>query len=128
MSTFYAILMLAVTVGIVVQTSQDSWTSPNALFIMVIAAIFMLAGILHPEEFLCVIPGALYFLCIPSGFLLMFIYSMINMNVVSWGTREIIKKVRYDGNTFRDAILLSLQCLVLFLDNLQQCRRNRLLY
>lgn len=91
MSTFYAILMLAVTVGIIVQTSQDSWTSPNAMFIMVITGIFVLAGLLHPEEFMCLIPGVLYFLCIPSGFLLLFIYSMINMNIVSWGTREIPK-------------------------------------
>ena len=51
--------------------------------------IFVLAGLLHPEEFMCLIPGVLYFLCIPSGFLLLFIYSMINMNIVSWGTREI---------------------------------------
>ncbi len=91
MSTFYAILMLAVTVGIVVQTSQDSWTSPNAMFIIVVMGIFILAGLLHPEEFMCLIPGVLYFLCIPSGFLLMFIYSIINMNIVSWGTREIPK-------------------------------------
>ena len=67
MSTAYAILMLAVTVGIVVQTSQDSWTSPNAMFIVVITAIFVLAGLLHPEEFMCLMPGVLYFLCFPSG-------------------------------------------------------------
>jgi len=67
MSTMYAILMLAVTVGIVVQTSQDSWTSPNAMFIIVITTIFILAGLLHPEEFMCLMPGLLYFLCIPSG-------------------------------------------------------------
>ena len=91
MSTFYAILMLAVTVGIIVQTSQDSWTSPNALFIITISGIFVLAGLLHPEEFMCLFPGTLYFLCIPAGFLLLFIYSMINMNIVSWGTREIPK-------------------------------------
>ena len=91
MSTFYAILMLAVTVGIVVQTSQDSWTSPNAMFIIVLTGIFMIAGVLHPEEMLCLVPGILYFLCIPSGFLLLFIYSMCNMHVVSWGTREIAK-------------------------------------
>ena len=83
--------MLAVTVGIVVQTSQDSWTSPNAMFIMIITCIFVTAGVLHPEELMCLVPGVLYFLCIPSGFLLLFIYSMINMNVVSWGTREIAR-------------------------------------
>ncbi|XP_013398991.1 uncharacterized protein LOC106165353 [Lingula anatina] len=91
MSTFYAILMLAVTVGIVVQTAQDTWTSPNAMFIIVLIGIFLLAGLLHPEEFLCLVPGTLYFLCIPSGFLLLFIYSLVNMNVVSWGTREMPK-------------------------------------
>ncbi|ELT98539.1 hypothetical protein CAPTEDRAFT_177712 [Capitella teleta] len=91
MSTAYAILMLAVSVGIVVQTAQDSWTSPNAMFIMVITGIFLLAGLLHPEEFMNLIPGILYFLCIPSGFLLLFIYAMINMKNVSWGTREMIK-------------------------------------
>ncbi len=39
------------------QTSQDSWTSPNAMFIMVIMGIFLLAGLLHPEEFFCLVPG-----------------------------------------------------------------------
>jgi len=28
-------------------------------------------------------------LCINTGFLLLFIYAMINMNIVSWGTREV---------------------------------------
>ena len=63
--------------------------SPNAMFIMIVVGIFTLAGFLHPEEFMCLVPGILYFLCIPSGFVLLFIYSMVNMNVVSWGTREI---------------------------------------
>jgi len=27
--------------------------------------------------------------CTASGFLLLFIYAMINMNIVSWGTREV---------------------------------------
>ena len=59
------------------------------MFIMIVVGIFTLAGFLHPEEFMCLVPGILYFLCIPSGFILLFIYSMVNMNVVSWGTREI---------------------------------------
>jgi len=110
MSTAYAILMLAVTVGIVVQTSQDSWTSPNAMFIIVITGIFVCAGLLHPEEFMCLMPGVLYFLCIPSGFLLLFIYAMINMNVVSWGTREVLKvdeleTVKIKGDSLRDRFL-----------------------
>ncbi|CAC5411927.1 CHS1 [Mytilus coruscus] len=40
------------------------------------------------QEFLCLIPGLLYFLAIPSMCMLMFLYSIGNLNVVSWGTRE----------------------------------------
>ncbi|XP_055081208.1 chitin synthase chs-1-like [Periophthalmus magnuspinnatus] len=32
--------------------------------------------------------GFLYLLCIPSAYLLLSIYSLVNMNSVSWGTRE----------------------------------------
>ena len=63
------------------------------MFIIVVTGIFVFAGLLHPEEFMNLIPGVLYFLCIPSGFLLMFIYAMINMKNVSWGTREMPNKV-----------------------------------
>lgn len=34
-----------------------------------------------------------------AGFLLLFIYAMINMNVVSWGTREVPRAVDPDGAT-----------------------------
>ena len=36
--------------------------------------------------------GTLYLLCIPSGYLLLVIYSLCNLHVVSWGTREVPKK------------------------------------
>lgn len=35
-----------------------------------------------------IIYGLMYFICIPSGYLLLTIYSLVNMNNVSWGTRE----------------------------------------
>jgi chitin synthase len=34
----------------------------------------------------------LYLLVIPSGYLLLVIYSLCNLHVVSWGTRETPKK------------------------------------
>lgn len=37
-------------------------------------------------------PGVLYFLSIPSMYLLLILYSLINLNVVSWGTRETVQK------------------------------------
>lgn len=35
-----------------------------------------------------IIYGLIYFICIPSGYLLLIIYSLVNMHIVSWGTRE----------------------------------------
>merc|ERR1719490_580962 len=34
----------------------------------------------------------MYLLCIPSMYLLLIIYSITNLNVVSWGTREVAVK------------------------------------
>ncbi|RCN29554.1 Chitin synthase [Ancylostoma caninum] len=49
---------------------------------------FVTAAILHPLEFTCIIPGILYFLAIPSMYMLLPIYSICNLNTVTWGTRE----------------------------------------
>ena len=40
------------------------------------------------QEFYCILHGALYFLAVPSMSMLLIIYSICNMHVVSWGTRE----------------------------------------
>lgn len=50
--------------------------------------LYVITAALHPQEFSLVIYGLLYFLCIPSGYLLLAIYSIVNMNNVTWGTRE----------------------------------------
>jgi chitin synthase len=92
MSASYAIIMMCVLVGTTIQIAEDSWTSPNAIFLMLLVFIFFVAAITHPQEFWCIVPGMLYFLCIPSGYLLLLIYSLCNLNIVSWGTREVEKK------------------------------------
>lgn len=47
-------------------------------------------------EFTCVIPGILYFLAIPCMYMLLIIYSVCNLHIVSWGTREV--KSKEDAN------------------------------
>jgi chitin synthase len=79
---------MAVVVGTTIQIAEDSWTSPNAVFLMLLFSIFFIAACMHPQEFWCIVPGLLYFLCIPSGYLFLLIYSLCNLNIVSWGTRE----------------------------------------
>lgn len=55
------------------------------LFISVVAGVMIIAGILHPQEFFDLASGILYFLTIPSGYLLLTIYMLTNMHNVSWG-------------------------------------------
>ncbi|CAG5120237.1 unnamed protein product, partial [Candidula unifasciata] len=87
-SAVYSLLMMAVIVGTAVQIAEDTIISPNALFLLMLIAIFILSAAFHPQEFFCLLPGALYFLALPSGYVLLMVYSMCNLHVVSWGTRE----------------------------------------
>ncbi|XP_056254592.1 chitin synthase chs-1-like [Seriola aureovittata] len=89
MSIIYAFLMLVVTMSIIGSMVKDKTIlTPSSMFIIVMAMIYVITAIMHPQEFPLVFYGFLYILCIPSAYLLLTIYSMVNMNNVSWGTRE----------------------------------------
>lgn len=92
MSAAYALLMMAVLVGTSIQLSEDGIGSPSSIFLIALSGSFFIAAVLHPQEFWCVVPGLLYFLSIPSMYLLLIIYSLVNLNVVTWGTREVQTK------------------------------------
>ena len=88
MSAAYALLMMAVFVGTAIQMTEDGLASPSAIFFCALSGSFVVAALLHPQEFSCLAPAFLYLLSIPCMYLLLIVYSLINMNVVSWGTRE----------------------------------------
>lgn len=92
LSTGYALIMMAVIVGTALQLGEDGIGSPSAVFLITLTGSTFIAACLHPQEFWCVVPGTLYLLSIPSMYLLLIIYSLINLNVVSWGTREVPTK------------------------------------
>nr|AUS84047.1 chitin synthase-1 [Tetranychus cinnabarinus] len=92
MSACYALLMMAVFVGTAIQMAEDGVTSPSAVFFMALSGSFVVAALLHPQEFHCLYPCLLYFLSIPCMYLLLMIYSLVNLNVVTWGTREVQSK------------------------------------
>lgn len=95
LSTAYAMIMMAVIVGTALQLGEDGIGSPSAIFLISLSGSFFIAACLHPQEFLCIIPGIIYLLSIPSMYLLLILYSIINLNVVSWGTREVqVKKTK----------------------------------
>lgn len=92
LSTFYAFVMMVVFVGVIITAATKSPYHPSVLVITVLILIFIVAGIFHPLELFCLPSGILYLLVIPSGYLLLVIYSLANLHVVSWGTRETPKK------------------------------------
>lgn len=95
LSTGYALIMMAVIVGTALQLREDGIGSPSAIFLIAMTGSFFIAACLHPQEFWCIVPGVIYLLSIPSMYLLLILYSIINLNNVSWGTREVaVKKTK----------------------------------
>lgn len=102
LSTGYALIMMAVIVGTALQLREDGIGSPSAIFLIAMTGSFFIAACLHPQEFWCIVPGIIYLLSIPSMYLLLILYSIINLNVVSWGTREVaVKKTKKVKGCFR---------------------------
>ncbi|VDI08202.1 chitin synthase [Mytilus galloprovincialis] len=91
-SAIYSFIMMVVLVGCLITAVQQSPFHPSVIFLGSMVFIFVFAAVIHPWEFHCIFYGLLYFVSIPSGFLLLIIYSLCNMNSVSWGTREVAKK------------------------------------
>ncbi|KAI6196724.1 Chitin synthase [Aphelenchoides besseyi] len=87
-SAIFAMLMTAVIVGTMLQIQKDGITSPHSIFLITVTTSFTVSAVLHPLEFTCILPALLYFLAIPCMYMLLPIYSICNLNSVSWGTRE----------------------------------------
>ena len=99
---------MLVLVGIFMQMNQDGLCAPVSIFFFFIAGTFVLAAILHPQEFFCIVHGFIYFLAIPSMYMLLLIYSYINLHVVSWGTRE-VKQTQTDKQKEEERLFLEEQ-------------------
>lgn len=57
----------------------------SSLYLAGLIGIFFLAAMLHPTEAGCLGHGFWYLLCLPSGYLLLIVYSICNMTDRSWG-------------------------------------------
>lgn len=93
LSAIFTIVMMIATVGTIISIVTENFGSPNVVFLTGLVSIFTIAGILHPQEFFCLVYGLLYFLTVPSTFILLTVYYLCNLNNVSWGTRETPKKL-----------------------------------
>ena len=117
LSVIYAILMLVIMVFIVIEAvrlrHECSFPPPTVSLLLVVSA-YLLAGLLHLEEFwnlrLLILPGAIYYLTVPSMYMLLPFYCLFNLNNVSWETRETQDLSK--GN--------SLSCFCCFLPHVEQ--------
>lgn len=57
----------------------------STLYLAGFIGIFILAALLHLTEAYCLVHGLWYLLCLPSGYLLLIIYSICNLTDRSWG-------------------------------------------
>lgn len=90
----YALVMSMVLVATAAQILKSGFLDPSAVFLPSVAMIFIVTGILHPNEMLNLLHGFLYLVTIPGGYLLLVTYALCNLHVVSWGTRETVEVVK----------------------------------
>lgn len=84
---------MAVIVALCIQMADDGWLAPTSLFLILVTGQIIGAGLAHPQELLCLPCGVVYYVTIPSMYLFLVVYSIINLNNVAWGTREVqVKK------------------------------------
>ena len=65
--------------------------SPSTWYIALFGITFLVAAILHLGEWKCLVHSIWYLLALPSGYLLLLVYSAANLSSQSWGTREATK-------------------------------------
>ncbi|XP_052747628.1 chitin synthase chs-2-like [Galleria mellonella] len=88
----YAMVMMMVIVGILLQIIEDGWLAPSSIFTVVTFGSFFITAAMHPQEISCLLYLGIYYITIPSMYMLLIIYSLCNLNNVSWGTREVPQK------------------------------------
>ncbi|KAF5283180.1 hypothetical protein FQR65_LT02692 [Abscondita terminalis] len=89
LSALYGLVMMAVLVGVMLQITQDGVLAPSSLFFFCIAGEFILTALMHPKEFSCLLYGIVYYVTVPSMYMLLVIYTVFNLNDISWGTRDV---------------------------------------
>ncbi|XP_068103355.1 chitin synthase chs-2-like [Hyperolius riggenbachi] len=89
LSVCYALLMMATFFSIIGDiVKQQTFMTPSGLFLIAMGVLYITVALLHPREFFLLIYGLVYIIFVPSGYLLLTIYSLVNLHDVSWGTRE----------------------------------------
>lgn len=87
-SAVYGLVMIVVLVGIMIQITEDGWVAPSTILFFVVGGQLVVAGLLHPQEWACLLCGLIYYVTVPSMYMLLIVFSLFNVNNVTWGTRD----------------------------------------
>eukprot|EP00121_Abeoforma_whisleri_P007794 Awhi_evm1s7127 len=87
LSLLGGIVMIFVMVGFIVTVADDP-TTLSSSFVLFLVGTMVIAALLHPREAWCLICGIVYLFALPSVFIFLMVYSVANIDNVSWGTRE----------------------------------------
>ncbi|XP_060580172.1 chitin synthase chs-2-like isoform X1 [Ruditapes philippinarum] len=90
--------------------SDDLKLSSTSVYLIGMAAIFLITAVLHLSEFWIIFYGFVYLLGLPSGYLVLMIYSICNITDSSWGTREDEQEILHD-HTWKEKILSGIKFL-----------------
>lgn len=88
LSSVYIVVMVIAMIGVVRDSLIEGLCSVTTIAVIFETGVILLSALLHPKECLCLFAGIVYFLAIPATSMLMFFYSIANLNENSWGTRE----------------------------------------
>lgn len=88
LGTLFAFVMISMILGTLASILNSPLINPSGVLLYTIIVVFVIAALLHPREFSCLYAGLLYYLGVPVAFVLLNIYAIVNLNNVSWGTRE----------------------------------------
>lgn len=91
LSGFYIVITVVIMMGAALRL-MDGLDIESLSFVLGIAfcSLIALAACLRPGEMHCFFPGIIiYLVMIPSKNIVVFLYSVINLNTLSWGTREV---------------------------------------
>ncbi|XP_066270277.1 uncharacterized protein [Branchiostoma lanceolatum] len=69
--------------------SGESYTpSISTLYFLALVGMYVITGLVHFTEFPNLLYGVVYFLSLPTGYILLTLYSVCNLTDRTWGTRE----------------------------------------
>lgn len=104
LSVVYVVVMVFILVQVIRSLIDVQRIDPWMILFVVCIGVFAFAAFIHPYEIFCLAHIFLYFLLIPTGYIIIFVYALTNLHVTCWGTREIEATKKCDNEKKNDAV------------------------